>query len=452
MADIDYVEYKCSACRKDIKNIAVQCKKCMKLFFHPGCVSKHRTYNSDQELIKCEGPYEEIKVENEREGIKKPMIAGSDKEDIRKDNTGTASSMGRSATIDVKMDWLTRAVREMKEEMVCKKEMRSMFKEVVRSGMEEVKQELKKEIKSMVREIVKSELEEIKQELQTLRENVQGRVGSVGKEPKSYAGAVVGRKRESVIIVKPKKQQESEMTKKLVKENINITDMAVGITKLRKGNNGTVILGCESKSEMEKLKVTVQNKLGKEYNIMEPKGAKPKIKVVNIDEEEMKLENENLLNVIMKQNKIEDEREEFHMRIIKKISRENTREREVNGSIIIELDDITHDSIMNRGKISVGWRKCRVFDCFSVKRCFKCWGYNHIAKNCMRQETCHKCAGEHKADECKAKKKRCVNCMHKIKAYNLKINDEHDALSRECPTYLRAIEQEKKRTGAKDAE
>lgn len=154
----------------------------------------------------------------------------------------------------------------------------------------------------------------------------------------------------------------------------------------------------------------------------------------------------------MKQNKIEDEREEFHMRIIKKISKENTREREVNGSIIVELDDITHDSIMNRGKISVGWRQCRVFDYFSVKRCFKCWGYNHIAKNCMRQETCHKCAGEHKADECKAKKKRCVNCMHKIKAYNLKINEEHDALSRECPIYLRAIEQEKKRTGTKDAE
>lgn len=182
--------------------------------------------------------------------------------------------MGRLATNDVKMDWLMRAVREIKEEMVCKKEMRSMFKEVVRSGLEEIKQELKKEIKSMIREIVKSELGEIKQELQTMKEEVQGRVGNVGNEPKSYAGAVVGRKRESVMIVKPKKQQESEMTKKLVKENINITDMAVGITKLRKGNNGTVILGCESKSEMEKLKVTVQNKLGKEYNITEPKGAK----------------------------------------------------------------------------------------------------------------------------------------------------------------------------------
>lgn len=58
---------------------------------------------------------------------------------------------------------------------------------------------------------------------------------------------------------------------------------------------------------------------------MEPKGAKPKIKVVNIAEEEMKLEDGNLLNVIMKQNKIEDDREEFHMRIIKKITKENTR-------------------------------------------------------------------------------------------------------------------------------
>lgn len=88
----------------------------------------------------------------------------------------------------------------------------------------------------MIREIVKSELEDIKQELEILKENIQGRFGeAASNEQKSYAGAVMGRKKESVIIVKPKKQQESEMTKKLIKEKINITDMAVGITKLRKG-------------------------------------------------------------------------------------------------------------------------------------------------------------------------------------------------------------------------
>lgn len=52
--------------------------------------------------------------------------------------------------------------------------------------------------------------------------------------------------------------------------------MAVGITKLRKENKGTVIHGCESEGEMEELKATVQDRLGKDYSIMEPKGVKLK--------------------------------------------------------------------------------------------------------------------------------------------------------------------------------
>lgn len=154
---------------------------------------------------------------------------------------------------------------------------------------------------------------------------------SAGSVQKSYANTVMEKKKESVLMVKPK-QQESETTKKVVKEKINITNMVVGVTKFRKGNNGTVILGYESESEMEKLKHTVQNILGKDYNIMELKATKPKIKVVNIGGEEMTLEDENLLNVIRKQNKIEDEREEFHMRIIKRINKENTRGSEENGN------------------------------------------------------------------------------------------------------------------------
>lgn len=45
------------------------------------------------------------------------------------------------------------------------------------------------------------------------------------------------------------------------------------------------------------------------------------------------------------------------------------------------------------------------------------------------------------------RKINCVNCMFKIKSYNLKIKDEHDALDPECPTYKRAIEEEKRRGG-----
>lgn len=74
------------------------------------------------------------------------------------------------------------------------------------------------------------------------------------------------------------------------------------------------------------------------------------------------------------------------------------------------MDENTYETLMNKGKINIGWRKCLVFNYISVKRCFKCWGYYHIAKNCTRQEACFKCAGNHKANECTMAKLSCVNC------------------------------------------
>ena len=38
--------------------------------------------------------------------------------------------------------------------------------------------------------------------------------------------------------------------------------MDMGITKLKEGNNGTVIIGCESSEDMNKMKTIVQNELG----------------------------------------------------------------------------------------------------------------------------------------------------------------------------------------------
>lgn len=102
-----------------------------------------------------------------------------------------------------------------------------------------------KKIKTMIREIVRSELEEIKQEFEILKESMKRKVDESIDNGRNYANAVSEKRKESVLVVKPKKQQESEITKKLVKKKINIINIAMGITKLRKGNKGMVILGCE---------------------------------------------------------------------------------------------------------------------------------------------------------------------------------------------------------------
>lgn len=174
---------------------------------------------------------------------------------------------------------------------------------------------------------------------------------------------------------------------------------------------------------------------------------------MSIDEEDIQLDDNDLIDTIKKQNQVTTNKE-THMRIVKKITKEkrnysNQAERRgrAEGVVIMEADERTHELMLNKGKINIGWKKCPVFNHINVKRCFKCWGYFYIAKNCTRNETCHKCAGKHKAVECKVSKKKCVNCMFKVQTYNLKINDEHDALDPECPTYKRAIQEERKRAG-----
>jgi len=113
------------------------------------------------------------------------------------------------------------------------------------------------------------------------------------------------------------------------------------------------------------------------------------------------------------------------MRIVKRLIKEKknddnqSRKREKEeDSVIIKTDEKTYELILSKEKLNVRWKKCPVFNHINVKRCFKCWGYFHIAKNCTRDETCHKCTGKHKAFECTKTKKRCVNCMFKIQAYN----------------------------------
>lgn len=48
-------------------------------------------------------------------------------------------------------------------------------------------------------------------------------------------------KEENIIIVKPKDQQENIDTAMIIKKKVDIKNMEMGVTKIRKGNNGTVI-------------------------------------------------------------------------------------------------------------------------------------------------------------------------------------------------------------------
>lgn len=275
-----------------------QCTTCVKSFFHPGCAFKHKICKRD-ELVRCEGPFKEIVIESAKVEMKRTPTTSGGRE--RLGSTGSTGSMGTVVTtsgankqqgMDKKIDWLVRTVKEMKDEIACKSE-----------------------IKTIITQIIRGELETFRQELDEMKRNIQ--VKTTGKG--SYSEAVKNKKKENILIVQPKMEQESEATKKMVKEKIDIRKLEVGITKLKKGNKGSIILGCESEKEIEKLRETVKEKLGDDFKVTEPRGIKPKIKVVNVGEEEIQLDDVNLIDTIKKQNKFE---EEFYIKIVKRMIRE----------------------------------------------------------------------------------------------------------------------------------
>lgn len=178
--DDEYAEYRCSACRKAIKSKVVKCKACSKLFYHPGCVSKHKILDRNQEYVLCKGPFEEFLTDGEKEaGMKKAStVAGRD----RTSSTGSIGSSGsvtipssgsKGSGIEAKIDLIIKTVKEIKSETACKNE-----------------------IKEMIKEVVQEELGSVKQELENLKKIIQGmEYGPKEGTQRSYSEAIKGKKK-----------------------------------------------------------------------------------------------------------------------------------------------------------------------------------------------------------------------------------------------------------------
>ncbi|KAK9728276.1 hypothetical protein QE152_g18088 [Popillia japonica] len=86
-------------------------------------------------------------------------------------------------------------------------------------------------------------------------------IETVRRKPVSYAEKLKGR--EAVVVrIEPQSKQTGEETKKQLKEKIDVCSKQIGIANMKSGKNGAVFVECATKSDAEKLKVTVAEKGG----------------------------------------------------------------------------------------------------------------------------------------------------------------------------------------------
>lgn len=116
-------------------------------------------------------------------------------------------------------------------------------------------------------------------------------------------------------------------------------------------------------------------------------------------------------------------------------------------NLVLEAEPGLHKKLTGSGKLNVGWARCRVRDYVAVTRCYKCYAFGHIAKNCTSAvQVCSRCGQEHSHKECKAEATRCVNCARANKRFRLRLEEGHSCMSANCPSYKRELEIVRART------
>jgi hypothetical protein len=250
----------------------------------------------------------------------------------------------------------------------------------------------------------------------------------------SYADTLKTNK-EAVMIVKPKnKKQKNDKTKSDLKNMINPNDTP--INGLINAKEGSVILKCKKKEDIDKIKQIVESNLSEIYETKIPVSKNPRLKIIGLNEKPSN--NEEILETLRRQN------EEFFddscdTKVITVIEMRNNKGKNYF-NLIIEVNPKIYKKIMaiEDVKINFDFSRCKVFDALYVRRCLKCCSLDgHSAKDCKKEIVCYQCSGNHKRAACRKQMNKCVNCDNANKTFNLQLDTAHSALDRNCPVYQR---------------
>lgn len=157
--------------------------------------------------------------------------------------------------------------------------------------------------------------------------------------------------------------------------------------------------------------------------------SKPRIIIHDIP---VHLERNDIINCIVDQNFQEASVEDFQVKYLYPAGSKKFR------SCVIELRPEHRVELLKKNRVNIEWMACRVDDHVSIRQCFNCMGFGHIASSCKNKACCPFCAGEHLSKDCESRKNlKCVNCQAAKYA-----SVKHSALDKvKCVILRKKIEQ-----------
>jgi hypothetical protein len=258
---------------------------------------------------------------------------------------------------------------------------------------------------------------------------------------KLYSEAVGSGKAKKLfhLTVKSKGITTQEKVTEILKTKINPTEIKVGINKFRVLNNGNIIIGTNTKHEIEALEKEIATKCGGELEATVHKLRKPRLIVYNIPDD---ISLSNLEDTLLTQNS------DLGLTKGDIVAKFDFTTKNKNRNLVIEVDAKVR-KILLQSKIKLGWNICKAEDYVVVTRCFHCSRYNHRHNECKNEQACPICAGAHRLKDCTAEPNsfKCVNCTIYNK-YNQQKNicTNHSSLDKKCPSMIAILERYRRNT------
>lgn len=280
-------------------------------------------------------------------------------------------------------------------------------------------------------------LDEIKRDVQEIKERNTER--DKIQQSKSYSEALnnestdLNRKARSVpaLMIKPKSIQDPKKTREEIERSIDPTQLKVGIRSVRTTKQGTMIVKCATKHEIDVLKEAAENSLKDIYEIETPRMRSPRIKIVGFTGEQTA---EEIERCIRRQNDWIADHDKLEVTFLKKIKKKNET------VIFAECSPGLFNKMMRAKRLFIDWTRYPVYEDLTVTRCFNCQGFYHKSSGCNKKKTCSSCAGEHDSHDCESDLKKCRNCLTANSLYKTKYDVKHSADDLSCPSYKYHLE------------